>query len=342
MRPRRPLGVVRPLVPMLGRARCGRYGRSAPMIWRRDRRRAPAALSARAARPLSVSLHYAINLTLTPPSFARGTTVERSFASLVREVVHPGPAGRLGPAGATRRLPAAIERSLQWRDRTRTAALPRTGAVAEGRAPEPRAARAFGPRRLAAPALPLTGRSAALLPAAAARPSRSREPASSADGGTRLAWRQDAAVAAGGAALLPGWVGRDWSAPVRRRRSAPLPSEVEATRRRPHSFLVWREPIPPAEPRHGGGEPRRERRSRREAPDLVWRDPVRSESGRGPMAQPEPLFPARRSAETSAPAAAAAAPVPAAAPGPDVGRLVDEVVRRLERIGRDERLRRGL
>jgi tetrahydromethanopterin S-methyltransferase subunit F len=40
--------------------------------------------------------------------------------------------------------------------------------------------------------------------------------------------------------------------------------------------------------------------------------------------------------------AAAAAPAPAPAQGPDMGRLVEEVVRRLERIGRDERLRRGL
>jgi hypothetical protein len=46
----------------------------------------------------------------------------------------------------------------------------------------------------------------------------------------------------------------------------------------------------------------------------------------------------------SSPGGYAAAPAPAAPPPamPDVGRLVDEVVRKLERLGRDERMRRGI
>ena len=88
------------------------------------------------------------------------------------------------------------------------------------------------------------------------------------------------------------------------------------------------------------------RRGVRRGAELVWRRPAPDEAtaeGRAvsesvsPRAMPTPAsWRGEAQAGASRPAAAAAIPPV------EMGRLVDEVVRRLDRIGRDERLRRGL
>lgn len=80
---------------------------------------------------------------------------------------------------------------------------------------------------------------------------------------------------------------------------------------------------------------------------LIWRSPSSDDARQEPMRGADVAFAASAGQGIALlTAARAPAPQPAAAPAavqaPDMNRLVDEVVRRLERIGRDERLRRGL
>lgn len=97
------------------------------------------------------------------------------------------------------------------------------------------------------------------------------------------------------------------------------------------SIMVWRGPAP------AGAPPPRARTG------LVWRDPVADGMRGEAMAAGGAASPPGRGADALVQSRQAPAPPPAVAtPAPDVGRLVDEVVRRIERIGRDERLRRGL
>jgi hypothetical protein len=86
--------------------------------------------------------------------------------------------------------------------------------------------------------------------------------------------------------------------------------------------------------------------SARRGTDLVWRRPapagpgIESGTTHEAISLRAPPMPATWRGETGAAASLQAAPT--ALQPVEMGRLVDEVVRRLDRIGRDERLRRGL
>jgi hypothetical protein len=135
MKPRRPLGIIRPLAPILGRGRRRwRGGPLVPMIWRRRLRARPAPQRP-AARPLTVTQDSHFHLTFIRP--------ERSATRplLPARIDHPGlPLARPARVDA-RPLPLApihhFNLTLVWPERTaaRTAPLSRLGPVAPDAVP---------------------------------------------------------------------------------------------------------------------------------------------------------------------------------------------------------------
>ena len=117
---------------------------------------------------------------------------------------------------------------------------------------------------------------------------------------------------------------------------------------RPRAPLVWRSGE--AQDQSAGAAPAYSTAHRISRTELVWRrppaGPARDEAGSAPGAASASAAHSDVFVRADRPAAshpsAPAAPAPAALPPAEMGRLVDEVVRRLERIGRDERLRRGI
>lgn len=371
MRPRPPIGIVRPLVPILGRIRRSRRGGLAQMIWRRGRKRARPPFAARAARPLASSFHYSINLALTWPSLGTPRTPgEWKLERILRERLRAKSPSPLQPGAGQRRLPASVERLRRSRRGAMTA-----GNVDSRGATGPALSRAVAttpPRRGGARVEPggegPIGRARRRSPVDgifAGRPSAARssarqgipsgsgartdgDPAPRLPRGRQTGGDAGATVArmarqARTVAMRPERGVRAGLPPPAGRTGRPPRSDVgTATRHRP-SQLVWRDLLAPQAERSRATLDARASGPRRARAELVWRDPAAAER------QGEPLFESRispppvRDVEAAGPARTAAAPVSAAPiPAPDVGRLVDEVVRRLERIGRDERLRRGL
>lgn len=126
----------------------------------------------------------------------------------------------------------------------------------------------------------------------------------------------------------------------RPRRSNGQEIQAAGARERPGSALTWRGPTTGKIP---SGIPGARRARSSTAPALVWRnaEPARQSAELATTVQgPSPVAPSP-AVVADAPAAPVR-PAGAAVPAPDMARLVDEVVRRLERIGRDERMRRGL
>lgn len=113
--------------------------------------------------------------------------------------------------------------------------------------------------------------------------------------------------------------------------------------RPPAARRIWRDPSASRATAPEPGAPSRSGGRVAGRTDLVWRDPAGAEANGGAMIDSPAARPPAGTARPAAPdSPPAAAPAVAPAPALDLGRLVDEVMRRIERIGRDERLRRGL
>jgi hypothetical protein len=130
MKPRRPLGIIRPLAPILGRGRRRwRGGPLVPMIWRRRLRARPAPQRP-AARPLPITQVNHFHLTFIRP--------ERSTARPLppARIDHPGPPLVRPWRADARPLPLApihhFNLNLVWPERTaaRIAPLRRLGPAA--------------------------------------------------------------------------------------------------------------------------------------------------------------------------------------------------------------------
>lgn len=112
------------------------------------------------------------------------------------------------------------------------------------------------------------------------------------------------------------------------------PTQASPAQPRAPLRLVHRAHAPAERPRVTAG--------RRASADLIWADPKSGGALPGFGTAFQPAFsPATASAPLAPPHAPAFAPPPPAPP-PDVDRLVTEVMRRIERHGRTEKLRRGL
>ena len=381
MRPPRPVGVLRALVPILGRAgRKWRGGPPAPMVWRRRRAAArPGALPG-AARPLILSVSHAVRVGLVWTTQILAAPMERTLERVVRELLRPGSGPGTPAARGQDRLLTLIERLGQRSGRGTLAAagqdrlltlierLPQRLGPA-GRAPggvDP-AVRA-GPRPGASPRRTRSVPDPAQGPAVAlAAPAMHRRPAAAGPAPVASGRRPALAVMAAARRNAPLRTAAPQVWQVRGRSALPsmpaprsgAPARMEIPQRpaRPRLSLAWREPGPagpgPAKPGSPGfpGLPA----MARGRTEMVWRNPAALDQPAATAAAttvaaaaPPPGWNAGAAAHAQRWAGSGAAPPPAAAAAalmpamPDVGRLVDEVVRRLERIGRDERLRRGI
>jgi hypothetical protein len=366
MKTKRPLGVIRPLATMFGRARRRwRDGPLAPMIWRR-RPRARTATPQKPVSPSSVAHHWALNLNLIWPAgtAARATPlrhVETTLPTLSR-------VGRDGRGGEPARLATLVERLWlrSGKDGPRATAGPgQVNARQVALRPVP-----SGKQDASGDMPPHLGRAAsragassrpfhefearsARLPRMAPPRVRKLRPmrADAIQHGSEPPPAQDRGSPAtpglrpARAPVLTAWrtaAARAGSPAAARTES---PSAASPRPSRPRTALVWRNgtesgasPVASATPGYG----------RRPSADLVWRRPAagtdRNEAGaphRAPAAsfQDSEIRAGRPAAPVPTTAAAAA---PAAMQPAEMSRLVDEVVRRLDRIGRDERLRRGI
>jgi len=400
MKAPRPVGVLRLLAPLLGRARRRRGGPLVPMIWRR-RVQARPGTRGRAARPVIVAPahHWSLNLILVwPARTAARTAPMRTIETRMQEIFR---AGREAGAGEARRLACLVERLWlhSGKPGTPAPAISSAATVAEPASslpalsvghdtqsapprragqPVPVAAQAGGVSRLWPRARMIAARATLSAPAPGASAPPAREaaagPASVGAAGpdgrsSRLAG-QERALRPPRAGPVRAWhefpaprppAGRDAAAsfPLRTptgplRRGAEAPSgRPRAERSRsspPRTTFVWRKG-------ETGGEsvataPVHSTAYRTSRTELVWRrppaDPARGETGAAEggstsVAAPNPVFVrADRPAMSTASAPTAPSPAPAALQPAEMSRLVDEVVRRLDRIGRDERLRRGI
>ncbi|MBV9883774.1 MAG: hypothetical protein JO276_12270 [Sphingomonadaceae bacterium] len=346
MTPKRPLGVLRLLRPILGRARGRRRGPSASLIWRRPRRAGPAPAASPAARTTIFAPSYSLNLELVWPA---GT--EARTGPIGRQEARTHLVTRSGPGGGARethRLTTLVERvwlhlsratpssardAAPARPAASPASSPAAGTQSRQRAPtlsptpllwaRPKAgAVALLPGRAAlragAPGLPprqsMTAPATAHADAGVESPPATRAPA-------ETLWRS--VTAEPGIARARGAPRRAPAALVWRSETgkgdaaAPMPA-FAGGHGRPRTDLVWRRPAP--NPAIEAGDGRAAASPRDSATDQPWRGETRIRADRAPLA---------------------AAPAPAVPPV-EMNRLVDEVVRRLDRIARDERLRRGL
>ncbi len=395
MRPGRPIGLVRPLVPILGRPRRpGRRG-LVPLVWRSRRPRAGRPFAPPAGRPHATSLHFGISLRLTWASTAAaGAATERILERIVGEAFRAASASVSGPGSARRRLPALIRLCRQDRGRAAPAAggdsaLSFPSSPFGAGAADLRGRLAASPpddlpmrpmRRKARTATPADRPAIAIHAAVASRNDPARPaPAAHRVLSRRPGIRANAAVAG----ETPARPEREIAAPVWRDRearlgrsrsesgpasarsgailawresrvwrgsaaaSAPRPGiaawPVPSGSRPARNELIWREPAAAGAPRPGIAAWPNPSGSKPARTELVWREPAEAEKRDAAAPEAGVSLPRAWSGDTvvhsrQASAAAAAAAVPT----PNVAQLVDEVVRRLERIGRDERLRRGL
>jgi len=332
MRAPQPIGMIRPLA-----LRVGRFGRRrrpwTPMIWRRRARPSRGGAIPRLPQPAAVTFAPSFALKLewiwparfaAAPAPAAGT--ERPFHRALRRAAGAASAG-------TGRLALLVERLLRRDAPAKEAAV--AHALYGGHAPRRASAEAAGARPRAGSASPsfapprrrwdiqMLGREpkAARVSIIAASPVSGREPKGA------LLWRE----------------GLTARGPRRSVRADARTAEANRAPSPPQTALIW----PKAA--IGPGLPQAARPSAPAARPprtiLVWRNAAAGGPAHEEMPAPFAAAPAAwraGAAAQAAPATAAAAPAQPAAQAPDMGRLVDEVVRRLERIGRDERLRRGI
>jgi hypothetical protein len=359
MKPRKPISIVRPLVPAAGRIRAVRVA-LVPMIWRRRRRRGGAVSILRAAQPgtapAPVNVSVRLNLVwppCPPAAIAPATMFERVIRQIFG-VVRDGPRietnrllrlvetlSRTGPGAASLPPPPPSRPPRSTVSGLDGGAAPlrprlRLRTVADTASPGS-ATWALRPGRRTAVRADLARRET--VSSIAARPAPPRSPRAPAEPAMvppparalRIAFRCPSRAAL-----------------------APSPNESTARPPRPEAgpvAMIWRKTgragprfaVALSEPFLAGSAARPSWKPRTA---LVWRDSPPDEDGRGTAARVNRSIPASSPGPAVFPVAPPMSATPAAAPapaqGPDMGRLVDEVVRRLERIGRDERLRRGL
>lgn len=357
MRPVRPIALIRLLVPTTGRVQKVR-ARLVPMIWRLRPRRMRSISILRACHPAPAPApapaNVSISFNLVWPAWSPAAIAP---AALVERVVHRiFRAGQDGSRVETNRLLRLVEEV--WRNgsaagqapppRTpeprRSIATPLDHEAALSRSirrrrafadeisqwPETRPIRAMvfsGPARRRAESMIAVRRALPRRRPAAVELDRASPSARASRIGNPLLSRAAPATAAGEWAASPMKpeprpIGMIW----RRKGRGGAPAALS-----PHAPVAAGAAIPP------GWKPRTA---------LVWRNPPSEDEASAPAGQIDRLTAASSrdpafavSPSSFAPPAAGAAPAPAAAP--DMGKLVEEVVRRLERIGRDERLRRG-
>jgi hypothetical protein len=339
---KRPLGTIRPLATMFGRARRRwRGGPLVPMIWRRPLR-ARLVPVPNMTRPAPSAPAHGFNLILVWPAgtAARAGPMRRSDTR-THEVIHMG--RDAGPRG-TNRLVTLVE--LLWL-RSNKDSPPRESGTPEAW---------VAPSRQVTDLAPPAGTAPRVWPRA--NKIGARDADVQAGGAPRLQPRVPA-IRHGQEARVSRPVTRIGEAtaamvPVRpvaamTWRGAPPPAEAPAAdvRRpsRPRAALVWRSGTDSGASLAASPSPAY---GRRPSADLVWRSPAAGtdqEEGGAPhraraatvndseIRADRPLAPA-----PPRPAAPPAAPIQPA----EMSRLVDEVVRRLDRIGRDERMRRGI
>jgi hypothetical protein len=342
MKTKRPIGTIRLLATMFGRARRRwRGGPLVPMIWRRRLRARPVPAQ-KMARPAPSAPAHGFNLTLVWPAgtVARAGPMRR-VDTRTHEVIHTGRDAE--PRGANR-LVMLVERL--WL-RSNKGSPPRESGTPEAW---------VDPSRQGSDPAPPAGTAPRVWPRA--NKIGARDADAQAGGAPRLQPRAPA-IRHGQEARTSRPVARIGKAtaakvPVRTVaamtwRGAPPPAEAPAADvsrpSRPRSALVWR----------GGTESSASLAAspgpaygRRPSADLVWRRPAagtdQEEAGPPHRARAATLNePDIRADRPTAPAPPVpAAPSAAAIQPAEMSRLVDEVVRRLDRIGRDERMRRGI
>jgi hypothetical protein len=357
MKQRPPIGIIRPLVTVARRLR-GLRAPLAPMVWRRRPRRAGPISILRVVQPAAVpaATNVAVNLQLAwpicaPAAPAPGTIIERVLRQTFR-------AGREGARVESNRLFRLVE--TIWRTGPAGAQAlpsptvaprpPRATAELEWPAPVRRSRSPFADPGDGAPPRPMANRAAAMRMVLASRPEAGAadppDPARPLPPRRRLPAVERVAASPAAAAARAGFRRRPMPAFGL---AAPDPiAQAPAQAARP-APLLWKQAKgagPLATALLEAGSVAAAPASWKPRTALIWRDPPADETRPGPRRATDGAVPAawRDSAAFTAGGAMAAAPAapPAAVQPPDMGRLVDEVVRRLERIGRDERLRRGL
>lgn len=359
MKPGKPISIVRPLVPAAGRIRTVRVA-PVPMIWRPRRRRGDAVSILRAAQPAPAPAPVNVSVSLNmvwpacPPAAVAPATM---FERVIRQIFG---ARRDGPRIETNRLLRLVE--TVWRTGPGAASLPppppsrRPRSTISGLDPGVRPSRSHPRRRTVDDTASPGSRPWASRPSrTAVRPDLGRRAAGRLIAARPSALRLPLASVDPATAPPPAPTLRIASRFPSRAARASSPRESTARPPKPEAGPVatmWRQAgragprlaVAPSEPFFAGSAVPPSWRPRT---TLVWRDPPPDEDGRETAARVNRSMPASSPGPAVfgvAPpmSAAAAAPAPAPAQGPDMGRLVEEVVRRLERIGRDERLRRGL
>jgi hypothetical protein len=329
MKPKPPLGVIRPLRATIAAGSAARRSRfPLALSWRSLRH------ASRAARPTAMRpFTFAATVALSLHFHAAGAAPRRAFAGAGRRTV---PRDRAAPrrrrreeAARTHCLSAAEARPRREESPPGLASAPLPG---HGPTRSPLPAQSAQPvalrhrsRAAAAPVEPdMPGRPgpAVLLRPWAAPPTRATPAAAAADRPPVRPPSRRAPRRAGPRASIPGGMAPARGAPP----GAATPAETLA-RARPSRDLAIR----------------RIQAGRHPPVQLVWRD-----GGEGSAARPQPSpgasvpAPSASAPSASAPAAWTPQAPPQAAAPPQMDRLVDEVMRRLDRIGRVERARRGL
>lgn len=121
-----------------------------------------------------------------------------------------------------------------------------------------------------------------------------------------------------------------------------LPAEEKSLTPRLPSIPTLVEPAMAREKQLGLAVGSRGAGSRQYKPALIWRTPSAATHPAASEAKSFGPTPAERQDAHDLPKQATALLSVASAQPPDIGRLVDEVVRRIDRISRDERMRRGI
>lgn len=321
MNPRSPLGVIRLLAPISGRlVRLGR--KLVPMTWRRRRRQACAPTTLLRGEPAT---YVATNLYLSCNfSWPTGASLKQLAESTIERTRQPiFRLDRIAAKAGFSRLRMLIEKL--WRERTATEAkgTPIRGAVSwpvgvidEFRSPRLRHV------RNAASAEATAAKPACIKPDWQGAKGRRARPTvhefAQRDSGLKL---KTVFRRSGPRRLRTTWLNSQ--------ASGSFPIQQPAGHRTAKEKHQLPAPGAAAAARHWGKSA------------LIWRSPPAL--SRSPAIDSKPIGPTPakwQSVTDPAQPVAALQPV-APAQAPDFCRLVDEVVRRIERIGRDERMRRG-
>jgi len=345
MKARPPLGRLRPLVPHAARRAAMRPRRGLALVWRARGRR----------RQRGVGLLQAVSTVLVR-SFPLSLALSWSATPRPNSKTPPGPAilhrGRLRPppiafAGRFERLVERLSERTHMLTRREAEMIMRLHdlVTVERRSPAMRVL-------LSVPTPPARGSGSADSQVDTPKRTRRQLPGISTPAPVRTPWTRRPAETATPPRRAP----RSAESRIAPSASVVPPRGLEF-RRTARGGTAPRlvQPMPKARPEPARAirllrQPRRasaERATGRPAVDLVWTRAAVAETiwSRAD----EPVAPAQPAATAPMPQAWPASPMSRAAAAasspaamPDINRLVDEVVRRLERLARDERMRRGI